>query len=88
MSNKLLSVYVNDKEIYYVKQVITKKESLYYGVFDLNDNEIAGFLLDINAYILAIEKAMDKGNGNCIAVYPKEKRYFENYNFIRSENFS
>ena len=88
MNDKLLSVYVNNKEIYYVKQVITKKESLYYGVFDLNDNEIAGFLLDINAYILAIENAMDKGNGNCIAVYPKEKRYFENYNFIRSENFS
>jgi len=88
MKDKLLSVYANNKEVYYVKQVISKKESLYYGVFDLNNNEIAGFLLDINAYILAIEKAMDKGNGNCIAVYPKEKRYFENYNFIRSENLS
>ena len=88
MKDKLLIVYADNKEIYYVKQVISKKERLYYGLFDLNNNEIAGFLLDINAYILAIEKAMDKGNGNCIAVYPKEKRYFENYNFIRSENFT
>ena len=90
MKDKLLSVYVDGKEVYYVKQVIIDEDEddTYIAVFDENNLEVAGYTLDINAYIYAIEKAMNIGKGNCVAVYPKEKRYFVNYEFVRSEEFA
>lgn len=91
MKDKLLSVCVNGKEIYYVKQSTCEvdiKNTKYYGVFNSTNNEIAGYTLDVNAYICAIELAMEEGKGNCVAVYPKEKRYFVNYEFVRSEEFT
>ena len=90
MKDKLLSVYVDGKEVYYVKQVIVDEDEddTYIAVFDENNLEVAGYTLDINAYIYAIEKGMNIGKGNCVAVYPKEKRYFSNYEFVRSEEFA
>ncbi len=88
MEDKLLSVYVDNKEVYYVKQIIIDEDDTYIAVFDENNLEVAGYTLDINAYIYAIEKAMKIGKGNCVAVYPKEKRYFVNYEFVRSEEFA
>ena len=90
MKDKLLSVYVDGKEVYYVKQVIIDEDEddTYIAVFDENNLEVAGYALDINAYIYAIEKGMNIGKGNCVAVYPKEKRYFVNYEFVRSEEFA
>ena len=90
MKDKLLSVYVDGKEVYYVKQVIIDEDEddTYIAVFDENNLEVAGYTLDINAYIYAIEKGMNIGKGNCVAVYPKEKRYFVNYEFVRSEEFA
>ena len=90
MEDKLLSVYVDGKEVYYVKQVIIDEDEddTYIAVFDENNLEVAGYTLDINAYIYAIEKGMNIGKGNCVAVYPKEKRYFVNYEFVRSEEFA
>ena len=88
MKDKLLSVYVDGKEVYYVKQVIVDEDDTYIAVFDENNLEVAGYTLDINAYIYAIEKGMNIGKGNCVAVYPKEKRYFVNYEFVRSEEFA
>ena len=88
MKDKLLSVYVNGKEVYYVKQTTAIDNTKYYGVFNSTNSEIAGYTLDINAYICAIELSMEEGKGKCVAVYPKEKRYFENYNFVKSEEFA
>lgn len=88
MKDKLLSVYVNDKEVYYVKRADSDIIDDYYGVFNSANSEIAGYTLDINAYICAIELAMEEGKGDCVAVYPKEKRYFVNYEFVRSEEFA
>ena len=88
MKDKLLSVYVNDKEVYYVKRADSDIIDDYYGVFNSTNSEIAGYTLDINAYICAIELAMEEGKGSCVAVYPKEKRYFVNYEFVRSEEFA
>ena len=90
MEDKLLSVYVDGKEVYYVKQVIIDEDEddTYIAVFDENNIEVGGYTLDINAYIYAIEKGMNIGKGNCVAVYPKEKRYFVNYEFVRSEEFA
>ena len=89
MKDKLLSVYVNDKEVYYVKRVSNSNIiNDYYGVFNSTNSKIAGYTLDTNAYICAIELAMEEGKGDCVAVYPKEKRYFVNYEFVWSENFS
>ena len=51
MKDKLLSVYVNDKEIYYVKRVLGGDIiDDYYGVFNSTNSEIAGYTLDINAF--------------------------------------
>ena len=85
MKDKLLSVYVNDKEVYYVKQV--EKEADTYGntkayaVFDSNDNLIHVYTLDVNAFIEAIQNGKIDGKGYCVAHYieEKEKLIFEDY---------
>lgn len=85
MKDKLLSVYVNGKEVYYVKQV--EKEADTYGktkayaVFDSNDSIIHMYNLDVNAFINAIEMGYEENNGNCKAYYTEEHEtlIFEDY---------
>ena len=85
MKDKLLSVYADNKEVYYVKQV--EKEADEYGktkayaVFDSNDNIIHAYNLDVNAYIDAIEMGYEGNNGNCKAHYVEEHEtlIFEDY---------
>lgn len=85
MKDKLLIVCVDNKEVYYVKQV--EKEADEYGktkayaVFDSNNNIIHVYNLDVNAYIDAIEMGYEGNNGNCKAHYTKEHEtlIFEDY---------
>lgn len=76
MKDKLLIVYADNKEVYYVKQV--EKEADKYGntkayaVFDSNDNLIHTCNLDVNAFIDAIEMGHHGNNGNCKAYYTEE----------------
>ena len=85
MKDKLLIVYADNKEVYYVKQV--EKEPDEYGktkayaVFDSNNNLIHAYTLDVNAYIDAIERGYEGNNGKCKAHYIEEHEIliFEDY---------
>ena len=83
MKDKLLSVYVDNKEVYYVKQINKKTDmdgnTKACAVFDSNDNIIHVYTLEINAYIAAVEYGLEKGDGNCIAYYPNETITYKNY---------
>lgn len=76
MKDKLLIVYVDNKEVYYVKQVEKEPDKWgkdkAYAVFDSNDNIIHVDNLDVNAYIDAIEMGYEGNNGSCKAHYTEE----------------
>ena len=85
MKDKLLSVYANNKEVYYVKEVQKEPDKWgkdkAYAVFDSNDNIIHAYSLDVNAYIDAIQRAYQGNNGKCEAYYLEEQEtlLFEDY---------
>ena len=89
MNNKLLSVYVNNKEVYYViRKMCTVLNDDYvnaYGVYDAYDELVVLYTLKENAYIHAIEKALEKGKGSAVAKYQKETSYFKDYQVIKIE---
>lgn len=85
MIKKLLSIYTNNKEVYYVLEISKEEEKFnpfidftnvsynkVYAVFDSNNNLIHAYTLDVNAYIDAIERGYEGNNGKRKAHYIEE----------------
>lgn len=86
---KLLSVEVNGKEVYYVvRKMCTMLNDDFvnaYGVYDAYDELVVLYTLKENAYIHAIEKALEKGKGSAVVKYHKETSYFKDYQLTKIE---